>query len=269
MAQGVPGDVLEPDAVDGTVVGFSDLAHGRDDFPAQATQFVPLDFLEPQLEAGVVDRERAVVPRLSMVTSSAGLPRMISREEIANLPIRRYEGEVCLVATAQDLELAMADIRQERVVGFDTETRPAFKKGERHQPCLVQVATARAVYLFPLHRLECSGALAALLAEPGTVKVGVALAHDLRELSRVFSATAASVLDLGVVARRHGIQQTGLRNLAGMFLGFRIPKGTRTSNWARPRLSPAQITYAATDAWASRELYLCFQKLALLTGGVD
>jgi 3'-5' exonuclease len=153
------------------------------------------DMLLNAARAGHLD---ALLPtstsRLNMVTSSAERPRMISREEIANLPIRRYDGRVCLVATAQDLELAIDDIRQEWVVGFDTETRPAFKKGERHLPCLAQVATARAVYLFPLQRLECSVALAALLAEPGTVKVGVALVHDLRELSRLFLVTAEIVL---------------------------------------------------------------------------
>jgi ribonuclease D len=104
-----------------------------------------------------------------------------------------------------------------------------------------------------------------LLAQPGIVKTGIALAHDLRQLKLVFPFTVENVLDLGVVARRRGLGQTGVRNLAGMFLGFRIPKGNRTSNWAAPRLSPAQITYAATDAWACRELYLRFERLGLLS----
>lgn len=190
--------------------------------------------------------------------------RRISRLEIASLPIRRYEGEVCLVCELQDLERAMTDIRQESVVGFDTETRPVFKKGESHLPSLVQVATARAVYLFQLSRLDCSKAIAELLAAPGIVKIGVALADDLRQLKLLFAFSEASVLDAGVVARRHGLRQTGLRNLAGIFLGFRIPKGNRTSNWAARRLSAAQISYAATDAWACRELFLCFQRLGLL-----
>lgn len=193
----------------------------------------------------------------------------ISRDEIAALPIRRYEGRVCLVATAEDLERAMADIRRETVVGLDTETRPAFRKGESYPPSLVQVATAGAVYLFPVQRLDCAAALAELLAAPGIVKAGVALAHDLRQLGQVFPIAPQSVLDLGKVARRHGIEQTGLRNLAGLYLGFRIAKGNRTSNWAAPRLTPAQIGYAATDAWASRELYLRFRQLGLIGEGRD
>jgi ribonuclease D len=192
--------------------------------------------------------------------------RSISRDDLASLPIRRYEGTVSLVATAKELEQARADFRRERVVGFDTETRPSFRKGERHLPCLVQAATARAVYLFQLSRLDVFPALVELLARQETVKAGVGLAHDMRQLKLVFPFTVNNVLDLGVVARRRGLGQTGVRNLAGILLGFRIPKGNRTSNWAAPRLSPAQITYAATDAWACRELYLRFESLGLLSG---
>lgn len=190
--------------------------------------------------------------------------RSISREEISNLPVRRYEGKISLVETLRELEQARADIRQERVIGLDTETRPSFKKGESHLPCLVQAATAQAVYLFQLSRLDVFPTLVELLAKPDVVKAGVGLAHDLRQLKLVFPFTVENVLDLGVIARRRGLGQTGVRNLAGMFLGFRIPKGNRTSNWAAPRLSPAQITYAATDAWACRELCLRFETLGLL-----
>jgi len=188
----------------------------------------------------------------------------ISRDDLASLPIRRYEGAVCLVTTPSERERALADIRQENVVGFDTETRPSFRKGESHLPCLVQAATAQAVYLFQLSRLDVFPALVELLAKRDTVKAGVGLAHDLRQLKLVFPFTVNNVLDLGVAARRRGLGQTGVRNLAGILLGFRIPKGNRTSNWAAPHLSPAQITYAATDAWASRELYLRFESLGLL-----
>lgn len=193
-----------------------------------------------------------------------GIVRAISREEMARLPIRRYEGEVRLVSTPGDLKHALADIQQESVIGFDTETRPAFRKGETHLPCLVQVATARSVHLFPLRQPDVFPLLAEMLADPHTVKVGVALAHDLRALKLLFPFAEQNVLDLGVVAKRLGLTQTGLRNLAGIFLGFRIPKGARTSNWAAPHLSVAQIIYAATDAWVCRELLLRFQNLELL-----
>lgn len=169
-----------------------------------------------------------------------------------------------LVASMKELDRARADIKEERVLGLDTETRPSFRKGESHLPCLVQAATARAVYLFQLSRLDVFPALVELLAKPDLIKAGVGLAHDLRQLKLVFPFTVENTVDLGVVARRRGLGQTGVRNLAGIFLGFRIPKGSRTSNWAAPRLSPAQITYAATDAWACRELFLRFESLGML-----
>lgn len=192
------------------------------------------------------------------------LQREISRAQVNELPIRRYEGEVLLVESPEDLERAMADIRGESALGFDTETRPAFRKGESHLPALAQLATARAVYLFRLQHQDFGGAIAEILSSQRIVKAGVGLAHDLRELERLFASQPASVVDLGAAAKRRGVRQTGLRNLAGLFLGFRIPKGTKTSNWAARRLSPQQIAYAATDAWACRELYLEFRRLGMV-----
>lgn len=191
--------------------------------------------------------------------------RAISREELLELPVRRYEGEVCLVETPQQLERALADIHDERVVGFDTETRPAFRKGESYSPSLVQAATANVVYLFQLRRSEVLPVVAGMLEAAPIVKTGVSVARDLRDLQAVVPFRPRNVLDLEGVARRGGLKQTGVRNLAGMLLGFRIPKGNTTSNWAAHTLTPAQIAYAATDAWACRELYLRFESLGMLT----
>jgi len=192
------------------------------------------------------------------------IPRTLSREDLARLPIRRYSGRICVAATPHELAHAAADFREESVVGFDTETRPAFRKGEVHLPALVQVATARAVYLFPLRHPDAFPVLAELLSEPRIVKAGVSLRDDLRALKNVFAFAEKNILDLGRVAHARGFEQTGVRNLAGILLGFRIPKGTKTSNWAVRELSPAQIAYAATDAWACRELFLRFEKLGML-----
>jgi ribonuclease D len=197
-----------------------------------------------------------------------GLPaeyqRTLAREELNELPIRRYEGEVRLVAAAHELAEAMAEILAETVIGFDTETRPSFRVGQSYPPSLAQVATARAVYLFRLQHREAAAALAEALAEKRIVKAGVGTADDLRALRKIVEFEEKSVIDLGAVARRHGLSQSGVRYLAALFLDFRIPKGTRTSNWAAPRLTAQQIAYAATDAWACRELYLCFRGLGLL-----
>lgn len=191
-------------------------------------------------------------------------PHTISREEVNALPIRRYEGEVHVVSAAQDLAPALADILQEPVVGFDTETRPAFRAGESYPPSLAQVATARAVYLFQVRHGEVAAAVAQMLASEHVVKAGIGLADDMKAMKKLVEFTGKSIVDLGAVATRHGLKQTGVRNLTGLFLGFRIPKGTKTSNWARSQLTPQQIAYAATDAWACRELYLRFRSLDLL-----
>lgn len=195
------------------------------------------------------------------------IPNAITREELAALPIRRFDGEVSLVTTSVELERAMEAIRAERVAGFDTETRPAFRKGESYLPCLLQVATARRVHVFQLSRLDCSGAAAELLGSPAIVKTGIGLKYDLGQLKLLFPFDPAAVFDLGEIAKGHGLQQSGVRNLAGLFLGFRIPKGAQTSNWAAPHLSEQQIRYAATDAWACRELYLRFEELGMLVAG--
>ncbi|OGA03606.1 MAG: hypothetical protein A3H35_19345 [Betaproteobacteria bacterium RIFCSPLOWO2_02_FULL_62_17] len=178
---------------------------------------------------------------------------------MARLPIRRYQGEVCVVETPRDLARAQADLLEEDLVGFDTETRPAFTKGVHHLPCLVQVATARAVYLFPLRWQEVFPVLAGMLSASRIVKAGIGFADDLRSLKDVFPFEAVNMFDPGSIARRYGLEHSGLRNLAGIFLRFRIPKGKQTSNWAAAQLSPAQILYAATDAWACRELYLHYR----------
>jgi ribonuclease D len=184
-----------------------------------------------------------------------------SREEINELPIRRYEGPVHLVASPAELAQAMADILQESVLGLDTETRPSFRVGESYAPSLAQVATARAVYLFRLQRLDCSAAVAQFLSAQRIVKAGVGLADDLRQLRKTFAFTEKAVVDLSAAAKAQGLAKTGVRTLAAAFLGFRIPKGSKTSNWAAARLTPQQIAYAAMDAWACRELYLKFREL--------
>jgi ribonuclease D len=189
-------------------------------------------------------------------------PREISREALAALPVQPYQGEVVMVSSAAELEDAAAALLAEPVaIGFDTETRPAFRPGESYLPSLFQAAGAKAVYLFPVQRLDCAAALSALLSRDGLVKAGVSVADDLKKLKQVFPFQEASVVDLGTAAKRRGIRQSGVRNLAGMFLGIRIPKGKSTSNWAAARLSPQQIAYAAMDAWACRALYLKFAEL--------
>jgi len=205
---------------------------------------------------------------MSRDSAAAALPfeaaQMISREEMIELPVRRYDGPVHLLATPSDFERALPDLRRESVIGFDTETRPAFRRGESYLPSLVQFATADAVYLVQVQQGDYSNAMREIFSSEKTIKVGVSVRDDLRNLKNLFEFEENAVVDLGKLAKRHSLKQTGVRNLAGIFLGVRIPKGATTTNWAARRLTPKQITYAATDAWACRELYLRFKELNLI-----
>ena len=192
------------------------------------------------------------------------LLRTVTREEINQLAVRRYEGRICVVDGKDHLAEAHKDLLEESVVGFDTETRPAFRPGESYLPSLAQLATARAVWLLQLPNPLHEDLLRQVLSNPHVAKAGVSVADDLKSLKKSFAFQEQAVVDLGRVAQKHGLKQSGVRNLAGLFLGFRIPKGTKTSNWSRRQLSPQQIAYAATDAWACRELYLRFGELGLL-----
>ena len=188
----------------------------------------------------------------------------ISREDVNALPIRRWDGAVHVVSGAHDAAAALGQIRAETVVGFDTETRPAFRAGESYLPSLAQVATAHAVYLFQVSHREVAAAVGEVIASEHIVKAGVGMADDLKSLRKVIEFAEKSIVDLGAAAKRSGHKQSGVRNLVAHFLGYRIPKGAKTTNWARPRLSPQQIAYAATDAWACRELYLEFRSRGLV-----
>jgi ribonuclease D len=188
----------------------------------------------------------------------------MTREEVGQLAVRKYEGTICLVASGQDLKRAIHVIRREQVVGLDTETKPTFRKGQFHLPCLVQVATASVVYLFQLKRMEFSGTLVEVLENSTLIKAGIGLADDFSNLKKVFPFKPQNIIDLSLVAQQQGIKQSGLRSLAGQLLGFRITKGSSTSNWASHRLTLKQIVYAATDAWVCRELFLRFQQLGFL-----
>ena len=178
----------------------------------------------------------------------------LSKEEINLLPIQAWEGPVVLVREEKTLADALEKLRQEPVLGFDTETRPTFTKGKTCRPALIQLATADTAYLIQLTHLPFSEDIAELLSSPRVLKVGVAIHDDMKALARIHPFQADGVVDLAVMARARGIQAQGLRTLAANLLGFRISKSAQCSNWENHELTPQQIKYAATDAWVGREL---------------
>lgn len=195
----------------------------------------------------------------SVVTEQSA--KRIDKEAINQLPLAKWEGPVRVVRTPEEVEAAVGCLLQSDLLGFDTETRPAFRKGQKFAPSLLQLASADEVVLFQLHRTGLPTPLREILGRANIVKAGVAIAFDLKSLQEFQPFEAAGFADLAQVARRQGIRNHGLRGLAAMVCGIRISKTARTTNWANPDLTPQQIQYAATDAWIGREIYLRLQGL--------
>lgn len=192
------------------------------------------------------------------------MPRRLSSEEINALPQFRYDGPVHVVRSCEQWQAALPDVRSARLLGFDTETRPSFRKGRRNAPALVQLATARAVYLIQLSALPFGQHLAEILANPLQIKAGVGIRDDMCDLTRLHDFEPAGLTDLGGVARAHKLPCHGLRSMAAHFFGWRISKGSQCSNWDLAELTPRQIVYAATDAWIGRLLFLRMCELGLI-----
>jgi ribonuclease D len=194
------------------------------------------------------------------------LRRDLTKDDINALPLKRYEGEILLVQRPEDLAEALNRLNGEDILGFDTETRPSFKKGVPHPPpALLQLASRSLACLIQLNQVGLPDPLIQLMVDHTVVKAGVAVRDDIRELWRVREFSPGGFLDLGESAKRLELRTNGLRNMAANMLGARISKRAQCSNWARRDLSRRQIVYAATDAWISRELYLHLHHHELLS----
>ncbi|MEO5345441.1 MAG: 3'-5' exonuclease domain-containing protein 2 [Magnetococcus sp. YQC-9] len=191
--------------------------------------------------------------------------RKLSREEVNQLPVRRWDGPIRLIRNESEAEEAVVLLSRESVLGFDTETRPSFRKGENYFPALVQLAGAEMVYLFQLKGMTRFDGLAGLLSNPVLRKVGVGLDYDVRALQTIFSFQPRGFIDVGDVARRAAIASQGLRGLAAHLFGMRISKRAQCSNWDNAELKPFQLVYAATDAWISREIYLLMHEKGVMS----
>jgi ribonuclease D len=182
--------------------------------------------------------------------------RKISKTEINELPLLSWEGPVFLLETIDEMKSALQGILSEPVLGFDTETRPSFKRGEYYPPALIQIATSESVFLFRISKIKCLTPLIPVLESSEIAKCGVGIRDDVRELLKFESFNPGGFLEIGELTKKLGYLNSGLRSLAALLLDGRISKAAQVSNWARNELSSKQITYAATDAWISREIYL-------------
>lgn len=183
------------------------------------------------------------------------VPRL-TNDEVNALPLISFPGKIRLIENATDAETAVKMLRQSAVVGFDTETKPSFKRGQRHKVALLQIATDTDAFLFRLNKFSLTFELSAFLADKGITKIGLALHDDIKALHQGRNFTPESFIDLQKIARDYGIEELGLKKLTAIILGHKVSKRQQTSNWEAPVLSREQLLYAATDAWLCREIFL-------------
>jgi ribonuclease D len=191
-----------------------------------------------------------------------GLPekKHITKAEINELPMKSYDGPIHLFNTPDEADAAAEKLLSETLLGFDTETRPAFRKGESYDPSLLQLATETDVYLFQIQQCGLTPNIIKVLASPDIIKAGVAIDRDISELQAMTDFEADGFVELANPAKEAEIKNLGLRGLTAILFDFRISKKEQVSNWARKELTPSQQTYAATDAWLGRLIYLAFQE---------
>lgn len=193
------------------------------------------------------------------------LRKSIDKKEIEELSPIVFEHEIIVIEDAQNAERAAAILSSCQFLGFDTETRPAFSKGESYKVGLLQLATKEQVYLFRLNKCGFIPSLVHLLEEPGIVKIGVGIRDDIRNLQKLQRSLKAkefipaSFVDMQEYAVKFGIEDKSFSKLMAIIMGVRISKKQQTSNWDAQTLTDAQIRYAAIDAWGSLAMY---QRLA-------
>ena len=188
----------------------------------------------------------------------------LSKNEINALPLIQYEGDIEILTSKDNIQAAINDLKNYDLIGFDTETKPTFVKGPLNPPSIMQLACDDKVYIFQFDSDETFKQLSSILSNGNITKCGVSVDRDLIELMYLSPFDPISFVDLGNVARNNEIPHHGLRGLVAMFLKHRISKGSQTSDWSRISLSDSQISYAATDAWVSLELFKIFEKNGLL-----
>ena len=188
----------------------------------------------------------------------------LSKNEINALPLIQYEGDIEILTSKDNIQAAINDLKNYDLIGFDTETKPTFVRGPLNPPSIMQLACDDKVYIFQFDNDEIFKQLFLILSNKNITKCGVSVDRDLIELMYLSPFDPISFVDLGNVARENEIPHHGLRGLVAMFLKQRISKGSQTSDWSKISLSDSQISYAATDAWVSLELFKIFDKNGLL-----
>jgi len=179
----------------------------------------------------------------------------ISSEEVNQLELNAYSGEIVVVNNLSEVPAAFEEINKHSVVGFDTETKPMFKKGEYNPVALLQIAIPNKVFIVRINNTGLNIDILRFFENKNIKKIGVALTDDIKDLQKLKDFVPRGFLQLNKLVKHIGIESNGLRKMAAILLGFRISKNAQVSNWEAPELTQKQIVYAATDAWVCLKMY--------------
>ena len=180
---------------------------------------------------------------------------VIKKEDINKLPLIECPLEIEIITTQEAAIKAAIELKKETHLGFDTETRPSFKKGESYKISLLQLSGEKKAYLFRVNLFDIPQELIDILTSEHIIKTGVAIRDDIKGLQKLKKFSPAGFVEIVDLVKEHKIQHFGLRAIAAITLNGRISKGAKLTNWENKVLTKAQIKYAATDAWVGREIY--------------
>jgi len=185
----------------------------------------------------------------------------ISKEEIAGLPLADFDGKIHVVQTLKEVEKAISYLKTHTVIGFDTESRPSFKKGKINEVALMQLSTGTSCFLFRINRVGIPQSLSDLLANPSIKKIGLSIKDDFHVLNKMATIQQANFVDLQNYVKDFQIEENSLAKIYAILFEKRISKSQRLSNWEADFLTERQKKYAALDAWATREIYVKLESL--------
>lgn len=186
----------------------------------------------------------------------------ITPQEIEKLEYASFPGKIHIIdSVGSEFNRAISYLRAQKIIGFDTETRPCFAQNQpRYGVALLQLSGPGKAFLFRINKMGMHRRLCNLLADPKIIKVGAAVHDDIRGLQKHHDFKPASFVDLQKSVWEWGIKDKSVKKMAAIILGCRISKTQQLSNWEADVLSESQCKYAATDAWVCREMYLKLMK---------
>lgn len=186
----------------------------------------------------------------------------ITNDQINELPVVHFTGRVIVVDSQQTMKEAEQVLSGATIIGFDTETRPAFQKGLSYKMSLLQLSTQDTAVLIRLQMVELSPTIIRILQSAAVLKIGAAIRDDIRGLQKVKRYKPAGFIDLQSIVGDWGIESLSVKKMAAIVLGIKVSKAQRLSNWDAQQLTPSQIDYAAVDAWVCREIFVRLKSMA-------